>query len=285
LEPGDRLVQGGCVVDALADVLTVRGPPDQAVLVFFRRRAGPLKFLSPWLGVPGVRLPGFIKLDVMHILDLGVTARFLGTALRRLLHAGRWGSRHARSEDQRVSAMLGKIRAYYAERRQATGGRRLTEISRTFPGKLLGPEHKPFFKGKAKECRDLLDFAVQELRVPAPGLPGQGPLLEAGEALQAFYAAVRAHPGRLLPPADRGRLLVASLRFLSLWRQAKGHTTIKHHYFVHLCEQAVVSGNPRVYSTYPDESLNRVIKRMAQATRSARFARRVLCRARVTLEG
>jgi hypothetical protein len=265
------------VVDAHAEELLVRGPEAGARLVFFRRQAGFLRFPSPWLVVPGVAWPDTLRLDVMHICDLGITARYIGTVLHRLLAAGHWGPATTAFE-ARVGTLRVAIRQYYREHHRAHGVR-LSEIGRNLPPNLLGPTRRPFFKGKAKESRDLLAFAVGQLREALPSVPGRMAPLESGTALQDFYAVLAARPARGLPVAAHARLLVGSVRFLTAWAAAGGHTTIKHHYFMHLVEGAGHAGNPRAYSTFPDESFNRSVKRIASATgHGLAFARRVLAR-------
>ena len=59
--------------------------------------------------VPGFRLPSSLRVDAMHVWDLGNTLRFHGLALRRLLDAGYWpGGSH----DERVASMVQSICAY-----------------------------------------------------------------------------------------------------------------------------------------------------------------------------
>ena len=55
------------------------------------------------------------------------------------------------------------------------------------------------------------------------------------------------------------------LRFLTLYLKAGGVWRPKCHLLLHLIQRAMVQGNPRLYSTYRDESLNGVIAKIARS--------------------
>ena len=61
------------------------------------------------------------------------------------------------------------------------------------------------------------------------------------------------------------QLLQHYLRFLTLYLKAGGVWRPKCHLLLHLILRALVQGNPRLYSTYRDESLNGVIAKIARS--------------------
>jgi hypothetical protein len=276
LRRGDRLVQGGDLLDVHEPELRVGRAEVGAQVCFFRPGAGFLRLLSPLLEVPGVAFPLSVQIDLMHVADLGVTARYVGTCMRRALDSGRWGPPRS-SVEACMAGLRADLQAYYACARARGAG--LTELGRNFPVSLLGKARAPFFTGKARESRDLLGFAADLVRVPNPRLRLRRHLAAAGDALQRVYAALHRSSTRGLASEDHREALRAGLQFLGAWKKAGGHCTIKHHYFVHMLERAGAAGNPRRYSSYPDESKNRATKRIARSVGSGRaFARRVLAR-------
>lgn len=91
LKHGDTLLVGGSVVDPCNSNLDF-GAKGVAEVHFFRAdRTAPLQMVTPLYNVPGFSLPQRIRLDVMHVADLGTTARYIGTVLRRSLDAGVFG--------------------------------------------------------------------------------------------------------------------------------------------------------------------------------------------------
>ena len=93
LRHGDRLQVSEAVPDPLTISQSVRFQNQQEVeLRFFRAsKQHPLRFVSDWGMVPGWALPDRLRLDVLHIVDGGITSRFIGTVMWRALRSGIWG--------------------------------------------------------------------------------------------------------------------------------------------------------------------------------------------------
>ena len=71
------------------------------------RKVGVLKFPSPWLSLPGFSIPESLKLDVMHIRDLGTNGRLISLSAHRLCQAGHFpGETH----EEKLKAMMADIR-------------------------------------------------------------------------------------------------------------------------------------------------------------------------------
>jgi len=272
LRHGDILLREGIVLDPFGPEVQFNAV-DQWVA--FWRPNDDLACPTAWLGVPGFVLPNAIRLDVMHIADLGVTPRFEGVALRRLLRAEVWGQDDERF---RVRRMVASLREWYCRQGRIIGKRALTRIGRGFSHKQLGPASRPFLKVKAAEARGCLPWVVQQLSRHAH-LVVRGPqLLRAGRHLERFYKAVR---------EDRGAsdITCCAKAFLAFWKRAGGRCTIKHHMLVHIGQKSARDGCPSLYHTYEDESFHRHVKKVAATVHYSRFAPRVLTRLQPRLRG
>ncbi len=249
LEVGDRVVAGGSLTqrsDATGLALTVDAFP--ATIRFFRSSAGFLKFVTRWLKVPGFVLPDSLRLDVMHVRDLGITARYIGTVHRRLLAARAFAGG---TEDAQLQVLVDELRRYYKEWDKAHGTvgkrRRLCRFGKVF-GKLLGPADNPKFRGKAAETRDLLDFTVRKLEQHV-GIVDHGyALLKAGKALVETYTILKDKSARQMTAEKTRAYRLQTIAFLRWWRCAGGICTIKNHYDLHLADQVCRFGNASFFS-------------------------------------
>jgi hypothetical protein len=60
--------------------------------------------------VPGFRLPNTLRLDVMHIWDLGNTARWHGICMRRLIALNHWPGT---TKDEQIVNLVRELRVHY----------------------------------------------------------------------------------------------------------------------------------------------------------------------------
>jgi hypothetical protein len=207
----------------------------------------------------------------MHVVDLGVCARFVGVAVRRLLDSGAYGP-----TENSLRAWLNDLQEYYKHRERQ--GFKCSKVGKGFSEKQLGKPQRPFFKGRAAEARHMVPFVVECIRRHHLRIQPHGTaLLEAGCALLRVYRAQR-RDVRLLPEKRCRELWHATCQFLLAWSRAGGHRTIKHHYMVHWARQCVDHGNPSFYHTYADENFHRRVKRVAQRVHATRFAEHTLAR-------
>ena len=265
LQHGDVLLRGGAVIDPFGPEVRFSGA-DQ--WVSFWRPHADLACPTEWLGIPGFVLPNAIRLDVMHIGDVGVTPRYEGLVLRRLLQAEVRGQD---DEPARVRRMIASLREWYGKQEQSIGNKALTRIGRGFSHKQLGTVRKPMLKVKAAEARTCLPWVVTQLARHAHLVVRGAQLLQAGRHLEAFYKAMR---------EDRGasELIDSATGFVKCWRRAGGRCTIKHHMLVHIGQKSARDACPSLYHTYEDESFHRRVKKVATTCHHKRFAPRVLTR-------
>jgi hypothetical protein len=212
-----------------------------STLVFFRPGAGMLGFATPWTNVPSFALPGSIRLDVMHVMDLGVTARWVGTAVRKMFQAKAWGNnqghrlakdlrKHWRDVDRRAKALTGSRRKLVSRLPKGSGFAYLTGTD----------ANDPRSKAKAMENRDLVRYLVAKLEsMPKGVFVGKNALLYCGRCLEEMHGILREKRQRVVDPATADRFLQLQLLYLTRWKNANFHTTIKNHYAVHLADQAL----------------------------------------------
>ena len=74
--------------------------------------AGFLTFITRWASVPGVSIPNFLRLDVMHIKDLGTSARFVGTAMTRMIEGGVY---EGSSKNEKLQGLVDDLAEWYKE--------------------------------------------------------------------------------------------------------------------------------------------------------------------------
>ena len=92
LKHGDTLQCAGDITDAHAASQQLHFAPFATVFFYRATKQLVLPFLSPWFSVPGFILPRRLRLDVLHVADLGTTPRYIGTVLRSCLDAGIFGN-------------------------------------------------------------------------------------------------------------------------------------------------------------------------------------------------
>lgn len=112
LLPGDRLEIGGNIADVYSHAAEL---PDPCELTFWRRHPEtPYTAMPSIMSVPGFKYE-FFMLDTMHMLDLGVCARLVGQALKRILLEGSTFGNKATLSGQAsgVASLNAKLREYY----------------------------------------------------------------------------------------------------------------------------------------------------------------------------
>lgn len=102
---------------------------------------------------------------------------------------------------------------------------------------MLGPRKKPELHVQASEARHFVPFLVGLLRQYQEHLAAGAFLLQAGEALQGYYALLEQHE-RLMPDASRIELMNLCLKHCTLMKTVASTTGTrllpKHHLWYHL---------------------------------------------------
>ena len=131
---------------------------------------------------------------------------------------------------------------------------------------MLGNQETYGLQAKAAESHGLLKFVLWLLEKYSDEfekLPEETsrPLA----ILKAATQAANSMDDILLSRMQCQHLMQHYLRFLTLYLKAGGVWRPKCHLPLHLIQRAMVQGDPRLYSTYRDESLNGVIAKIARS--------------------
>ena len=151
----------------------------------------------------------------------------------------------------------------------------LTEVlDLTLP--MLGdPDKQNLLKAKAAETKGLAYFCLHLLGELGHHIHDMaGPLMEAGRAITQYMDCLERYPAQ--PSAQQCQLLFTlGMRHLRLAKAAGVELSPKHHLFIHLLRNTWRAGNPRTYTTFLDESLNKVLASVCRAAYASVWERRV----------
>lgn len=207
---------------------------------------------------------GRLVVDTLHCLYLGVVQVWLVASLWALINADAWGAGDVVLSIQQIKAGL---KVYYRQR----GGRdtRVQNITAKMLGTKNDPARSPFKGGEAKS---LVDFVVELLGRYAHV---SGDLLLAGRHLQAYIQLVDASPVNLSESVIK-KMRTHGVSFLSFGLRGGMRPIPKTHQMLHLLHECSARhGNPKFYSNWVDESLNKNLAGMARAAYSSVWADRI----------
>ena len=223
-----------------------------------------LNFITPIFWIIGFTID-CLCLDVMHIMDLGITQWIEGAVFMRLLLNNFCQSVRTFSELRLKDNLIFVRRLMYKYYQTLPKTRGSMSAIGKLSLKMLGDQQNPRLSAKAAESRNLAPLLVQLCKEYRIYLGLNGNFLEAAcTELNQFYIILKSER-RNLSSGTVTQLRRHATRFLAFWKRFGGNLTPKHHFFWHLSERADMHGNPRMYWTYLDESENR---RMAAVAKS-----------------
>ena len=137
---------------------------------------------------------------------------------------------------------------------------------------MLGTEDRPALGAKAAESHGLLEFVGSFLTSHLRRLETLGDekrrkakyLVEATNAalnLDLVFQSGKRKTSR----GESQKAFNHFTKFLSFYSKAGGPLTPKCHFMLHLIQRTVYKGNPRMYTTYRDESFNGLIAKIARS--------------------
>lgn len=267
LRRGDRLEPHPGMLD-VAEFDSILTFPTRAL--FWRRDAETrVQFRNQLWDPDGLGISiGSLAIDTLHTVYLGPVVVFLSFALWLLVDSDFWGLGRNKSKDSRWQANLQHLRTqmrkYYSDRRRAQPQRPVTEVE-DLTVNILGGKKGALANFKAAESKRLLPFVLGVLRVVPrldDGLRAQ--LVGAGEALVEFSRCIDDSP-MIMQPGVIQAMHESYKRYMKLSAAAGVPMKPKNHLFGHLVNRAITAGNPKMYSTFDDEGLNAVVKRMGIA--------------------
>ena len=235
---------------------------DDSIANRFQRSNSPFAF-DPLL----VRAPYFrwsmIKLDWMHVVDLGLLTYVLGEAWWALLPklAPRVWGRQGGAQKKRALGLhnlKAKLREYYRMHRTDTK----IPVERLTLRKVRAKKH-PKLKAKAAQARRLLPFTLSLARDVWRRRGVDGHRLQALECLSDIFAL-----NDLRELSEDGvmewRRLNATFMYHHIF--AGWRVYPKFHFFMHMPQQVRQSGVARSFWCYAEETKNKDVKRIWNAS-------------------
>ena len=270
LQAGDRLEPS----HELLNIANLEVLPLPLNVVFWRRHMHRRRVTdrvlhrNPLLSHPLMDCADVLMLDTLHTIYLGVILKYITEVFWRAIDANPWLTPGG-GVDHGVSNIKSDMDAWY----DATGtrqDRRVKELTTGMLGKRGG-----LLKTKAAETGALLPFAIQLCHIYT--FRDAGALHSAGMLLQEYMDILSSAP-RQVPDQTTQLLLDKVLRHLRILQHVGVKLLPKHHLWCHLTVRIRTAGNPRAYSTFLDESLNRALANMASAAHRARWEERTFMR-------
>jgi hypothetical protein len=227
----------------------------QTYLDFLRGDGSPIPVLL--LHVIGFRLE-CIMIDVLHTVDLGVTAHIVGNiffiyAVSRAVYGGA-------TYKERVERLAQKLKQWYNTNRVTSRLQGALTLER-----LRDASRYPKLKGKAAALRHLARFALTIVIEHHNGTPHDNLVQGVIQLLIEFYNIIESS-SQFLSEKAKENLPRIGMKLAQLYgelaqlaysdEERLWKLSPKLHLLEHLLEvQAILYGNPRWYWTYADEDL------------------------------
>ena len=276
LEAGDRLEP----TDNLPDVAAFESTVPPFFAYFWRtseesatRRPNPL-FRS---GI-GISVSQNVATDALHAVYLGVMRVWARVADWTCLLSGIFGDVGSGEENIAVAilALRSLLMSWCKARHAEFPQERLTRVA-DFNAKLVGSASNQVLKSKGAETCGLMKFMIHIFDKFKDRLgPTWQRLLEAGKSLDRVVGIWQLC-GWTIPEDLREEALREYAKHVALMQPFDAYTP-KHHLVFHLIQASRWLGNPAKYSTWKDESLNKLLKSSCRHACSARFDVSVLLR-------
>lgn len=252
----------------------------------------------PLLMLSGVGLESW-SLDIMHTWHLGPIQLLVSMSFNYCLDSGLWcPATHIDSEEKRklgLLALKAELYQWYREMRKDpdwlgkgseetwTGNKNSSKLVRAslepctqvwnLTLSMIGGSNAPGLHAKAAESHGLLLFVRYILDVHGPEfstlrdpcMARKGKVLLEAATAALDLDVVFSSESRSFTRQESQRALGVYLRFLSFYDKAGGPWIPKCHLMIHLLQNTVFKGNPRLYSTYRDESFNGLIAKIARS--------------------
>ena len=228
------------------------------------------------------------SVDMLHTLHLGVFQYWCARALWDLFAVDAFNTRAERRSDVvRISLglLVAKLRDWYPVYQRSlseNAARAMTQVQRIRPG-MVGTHDAPSCKLKGSETRHFLPFLLLTLQEHSEALRSRDgdcnydALVQSGQCLLA-YMDVLARESRRVSEQGAEELTRLCNMHIELAKQARVDVRPKHHLWRHMTARVPALGNPRMYATFHDESINRMLAEMAFACHRMTFERRLFAR-------
>jgi hypothetical protein len=224
-------------------------------------------------------------LDALHDMHLGVFAEYCSRVASLCLLSDVWDTGYTRKQELLmggVKFMKAELWDWYRRYRPTLSEsqrRGFTKVN-TLKLAMLGLSDRGAWSCKAAETRHLLPFFVYLAEKFSSRLRDSvniTALIRAGAAL-VEYTDVLARESRKVSSSAYTRLCTLCRQHNCDAVEAGIAMKPKHHLFVHLTDSIQAKGNPRYYSTYMDESMNKLAATIAASAHRHAFERRTFAK-------
>ena len=198
--------------------------------------------------------------------------------------SGIYGSAGTADENLAVAilSMRAALMSWYKARHAENPSECLTRVA-DFSAKTVGNASKQVLKTKGAETYGILMFSLFILNKYGARIgPQWQRLLKAGKCLADIVKIWQEHDW-IIPKAKRAEMMKLYCEHIALMVIFACFVP-KHHLVFHLLHNAKYHGNPARYSTWLDESLNKLLKAACKNACSARFDPSALLRMRKLLK-
>ena len=214
-----------------------------------------------------------LTVDGLHCLYLGVMLAFCRFLVWLMITEYVWGRASTAEETLQISilAIRHELTQFYKARHQQYPTELLTRVK--IGKKSLGDHGSRKLATKAAETWGFLLFLIDKM---SKSKANEG-LLVAARALEQIVGIWNVG-GSILSAFDTQRMFDAWNSFL-MHTEGIGELELpKRHLFVHLLARAKFFGNPKLYSNWLDESLNRQLKLACRTVSQSTFEQFLLLR-------
>ena len=226
-----------------------------------------------------------IAVDALHTVYYGPVQRIASCIMWRVLLNNPWGI--PGDQDlmlERGARRMAASMALWYEQNNVPQDRRVGSLSLSMFGDRKGHKVRAAdddghpgcgLKLKAAECGAILPWAASLLRGPVGAdVQHKDELLRAANAMLAWLELSR-EAENVVTAAQAQALVDQAQRTLLYMDAAKMHFVPKFHFFAHLSVNARRMGGPKLYSCFRDESLNQILRDIAEGCHRARQEERI----------
>ena len=271
LRVGDRLEPN----ELLRDVGQLENIAMPEWVLFWRRSMETLCLhRSPlWDETIGITPTRSIALDLLHTLYLGPMMAWCKMVLFLLIDAPIWGVNEAtKAEQEKVATRMIKTELldFYKRWKRDHGHEDVLTALQTLTRKMIGSRATNSLKTKAAETWGLTLFLIQmveKYRGPIGG--AAAPVLEAGRCLERYIRILKSQGTNMTPDAVQ-EATMTWVHHLNLIAPFDIFLP-KHHLMLHVNHRAILQGNPWMYTTFLDESLNKELKKCLRLCHQSTF--------------
>ena len=229
---------------------------------------------SPNLGLEPSRCAA---LDWLHCLSLGTFQTWCSFAIHSLLRCDAWDT----GDGEMKSRMILSFQRLSADvqdwqKAQQRAGREVTTVG-VILSEQLGSATKPRFDFKGGQTNWMLEYLVLALlpRMFHRIGPSGGTVLSAGQKLLRMLQLIREN-SVTFPIAAIQEFYESTRGYILDMNDLEVHEKPKDHMVVHMANRISFQGSPALYGNWLDESINKLLKSVAQGAHASNYARRIL---------